>query len=543
MSTHNPKMTRWGKPHPTAAAHSRATVGDALECVPNHRRSAATETGRVRLAPPIPLFILSIILTTSLLSAAQSDSGQVLTLNAKDNGYRGIWYMNQPLQNEYRFKYSGGLATYCAKHGPFAVYCDKVNKTFFCYGGTSEGSHLKHDLTAVSDNKDLPGVLLHVVSYYDHATGKVPRPTILLDKRTKDAHDNPVIAVDDRGYLWIFSTSHGTGRPSYIHRSKEPYGIDAFERIPATKIEDGNDVPMTNFSYMQSWFVPGRGFAAFFTRYNYPAKRTACFMTSRDGVRWSAWQRLAAIDEGHYQISTANERKAATCFNYHPQGKGLNWRTNLYYLETADFGQSWHVAEGEAVALPLTKPQNAALVHNYEKEGLLVYIKDIRFDSSDRPVILFITSRGFRSGPEDGPRTWMTARWTGTAWEIRSVTTSDNNYDMGSLYIENDGAWRIIAPTEAGPQPFNPGGEVAVWTSRDQGATWRKERQITNGSLLNHTYVRHPVNAHDGFYAFWADGHGREPSASSLYFCTRSGDVFRLPSHMAEEFARPEKVN
>ena len=84
---------------------------------------------------------------------------------------------------------------------------------------------------------------------------------------------------------------------------------------------------------------------------------------------------------------------------------------------------------------------------------------------------------------------------------------------------------------------------MAIWISHDQGATWRKERQITSDSPFNHTYVRHPVNAHDGFYAFWADGHGREPSASSLYFCTRAGEVFRLPSRMAEEFAQPEKVN
>ena len=41
---------------------------------------------------------------------------------------------------------------------------------------------------------------------------------------------------------------------------------------------------------------------------------------------------------------------------------------------------------------------------------------------------------------------------------------------------------------------------------------------------------RRPVNAHDDFYAFWADGHGRQPSASSLYFCTKAGDVYRLPA-------------
>ncbi len=33
--------------------------------------------------------------------------------------------------------------------------------------------------------------------------------------------------------------------------------------------------------------------------------------------------------------------------------------------------------------------------------------------------------------------------------------------------LEDD--WRIIGPTETGPQPFNPGGEIAMWTSRDQG--------------------------------------------------------------------------
>jgi hypothetical protein len=50
------------------------------------------------------------------------------------------------------------------------------------------------------------------------------------------------------------------------------------------------------------------------------------------------------------------------------------------------------------------------------------------------------------------------------------------------------------------------------------------------------------VNAHDDFYAFWADGHGRQPSSSSLYFCTKAGDVYRLPRHMMQDFAKPERV-
>ena len=448
-----------------------------------------------------------------------------LTINAKDTGYRGIWYMNQPSGDEYVYKYSGGLGTYCAKHKPFAVYCDKVKKTFFCYGGTTTDSNRK---------------LLHMVSYYDHKTGIVPQPTILLDKKTDDAHDNPVISVDDKGHLWIFSTSHGTSRPSYIHISSKPYDISEFELINAIKIEDGKEVPMTNFSYMQPWHIKGKGFICFFTRYNYPVDRTICFMTSADGIKWSKWSRIAAIDKGHYQISAVNQNKAGTAFNFHPEGKGLNWRTNLYYVETADFGKTWQSADGKELALPLTNIENRALVHDYRKEGLNVYLKDIRLDKGENPVILFITSKGYESGPKNDPRTWTTARWTGREWQIKKAFVSDNNYDMGSLYIEDDGTWRIIGPTETGPQPYNPGGEMAMWVSEDLGKTWKKVRQLTKNSPYNHTYTRRPVNAHPDFYAIWADGHGRKPSQSSLYFCDKQGNVRILPREMTKDLEKPE---
>ena len=450
-----------------------------------------------------------------------------ITINAKDYGYRGIWYMNQPTYDEYAYKYSGGLGTYCAKHKPFAVHCERVNKTFFCYGGTTKDSYRK---------------LLHMVSFYDHETGTVPRPTILLDKKTDDAHDNPVISVDDQGYIWIFSTSHGRSRPSYIHRSKKPYDIDEFELVNPTRLENGKPVPMTNFSYMQVWHTSKKEFVCFFTYYNYPAKRTICFMTSSDGIRWSEWVRLAAIDEGHYQISAVSEEKAGTAFNFHPEGKGLNWRTNLYYIETNNFGKTWQTVNGEILTLPLKEVNNPALVHNYQKEGLNVYLKDIQFDENGMPVILFITSRGYKPGPENDPRIWTIAHWTGKRWEIKPAMVSDNNYDMGSLYIEDDGTWRIIAPTETGPQPYNPGGEMAMWISKDMGKSWKRVKQLTKNSERNHTYARRPVNAHPDFYAIWADGHARKPSESYIYFCDKEGNVRVLPREMKEDFVEPRII-
>ena len=449
-----------------------------------------------------------------------------LIVNAKDDGYRGIWYYNQPSGDEYVYKYSGGLGTYCAKHIPHAWYVNEVNKTFFTYGGTKKGVNNR---------------LVHMVAYYDHETGLVPRPTILLDKQTSDAHDNPVINVDDQGYIWIFSSSHGTGRPSYISRSRRPHSVDAFDLV-----WEGN------YSYPQPWFIPGKGFL--FLHTHYTQGRTLCLMTSPDGVHWSERRFLARIARGHYQVSRPFDRqKVGTAFNYHPVSEGLNWRTNLYYMETDDFGETWKSVQGEPLdligsgvgnAAMMSQPGNPALVTEYESRGLNVYMKDINYDSKGNPIILYLTSKGYESGPENMPRTWTTARWTGSAWDIQGGDIiSDNNYDTGSLYIESDNQWRVIGPTEVGPQPYNPGGEVGMWVSRDQGKSWTMAKKMTQNSEYNHTYLRRPVNAHPDFYGFWADGHGRRPSDSRLYFCNKAGDVFRLPVTISADFEKPERVN
>ncbi len=428
------------------------------------------------------------------------------------DGFHGIWYYNQPLDNEYVYKYSGGLGTYCAKHIPFAIHSAEANRTFFVYGGTSP------------DERNL----LIMASCYDHATGMVQRPRILIDKGTSDAHDNPVISLGDDGRVWVFASAHGTSRPSYILRGREPHSVEAFDLLD-----------VTNFSYPQVHRVP-EGFFFFQTLYH--GGRFLHFQTSPDGVRWTEPVRLAAIEQGHYQVSNCRGATAATAFNYHPEPQGLNWRTNLYYMVSDDMGETWHGAAGQPIEIPLTVVQNAALVHDYAADGLLVYMKDLTFDAEGRPIILIVTSPGFESGPQNDPRTWTTVHWTGEQWRMREITTSDNNYDTGCLLVGEDGSWTVIGPTETGPQPYNPGGEVAMWRSTDEGATWSMVRRLTQGSEFNHTYVRRVVNAHPDFVAFWADGHGRQPSESRLYFADHEGRAWRLPTSMEGEWARPEPV-
>ena len=200
-------------------------------------------------------------------------------------------------------------------------------------------------------------------------------------------------------------------------------------------------------------------------------------------------------------------------------------------------GKTWTTAGGSAIDVPLTEVASKALVHDYDTEERNVYIADLSFDRKGRPVILYITSKGPLPGPDDGPRMWYTAWWNGRQWEIHDFTPAGNNYDAGSVYMEKNGKWKVIAPTAMGPQDYNTRGEMAMWESKDQGKTWKKLKVLTRNSEYNHTYARRLTPVHPGFYAFWADGHGRQPSESRLYFCDQKGNVYRLPQKMDGDFA------
>jgi hypothetical protein len=432
----------------------------------------------------------------------------------RDDGYRGIWYANQATKDAYRYKYSGGFATYPQPHVPIAIHAPQAGKTFFVYGGRPKGRN----------------TVRAMISYYDHRTGTVPRPAVVEDKPTDDAHDNPTLSIDAAGHLWVFSNAHGTSRPARIFRSVAPYAIDAFETVATT-----------NFSYSQPWFLPGHGFVVLHTRYS--PGRNLFWMTSPDGREWSDPHPLARVELGHYQISKPRGSVLATAFNVHPRPVGLNARTNLYFAETADAGATWTAADGTPLRLPLTEMANPALVHDFRAEGQLVYLKDLVHDADGRPVILFLNSRGYEPGPANGPRRWQTARWDGARWLLRPVAESDHNYDFGSLAVEPDGSWTLVAPTDPGPEPFGAGGEVVLWKSPDRGETWNRVRALTTNSLLNHTYVRRPIDAHPDFAYLWADGGTRAPSDSALYFTDAAGSrVWKLPTQMTGATAAPQAV-
>jgi hypothetical protein len=452
-------------------------------------------------------------------------------------GYRGIWFtLGQffgPGENgapysadsttplfPYGDKYSGGLGTYTAKHTPLAVYRPEVEKTFFVYGGTTTADQ-RH--------------LLCMISYYDHRTNTVPQPVVVYDKEgVDDPHDNPSMAIDQAGHIWVFVSGRGQTRPGLIYRSVKPYCIDQFDLMREAEI-----------TYPQPHILAEEKQLLLFTKYT--GMRELYWTTSRDGKSWASDQKLAAIktpdDElaGHYQTSAHRGDKTGTFFNRHPNGL-VDYRTDLYYLQTKNFGQTWTTVDGQPITPPVTSIEHPCRVIDHASDGLNVYVKDMGFDFEGHPVLLYLTSRGHQPGPPNDPRVYRIVRWDGQAWQRSEVGPADHNYDTGSLYLEGD-VWSVIVPGATGPQPYQCGGEIMKYISRDQGATWQLEKQITKHSPRNHNYARRPIDATDPFYTFWADGDSTQQSPSHLYFCDSTGEkVFRLPYEMDAAETEPERV-
>ncbi len=448
-----------------------------------------------------------------IIFAAFLTGFQVITAqNQKADGYMGLWSRSgQP--SEYGYKFSGGTGTYSPQHVPLAIYSPESAKTFFVYNGTSrpDVSHLQI-----------------MISYFDHRTHRVPKPVIVYDKMgVNDPQDNASLSIDSKGYLYVFVSGRGRTRPGLIFKSRNPYSIDSFDTIMEGEIV-----------FPQPWWVNDSCFVLMHIKVR--NGRELYWTTSRDGATWSEAKKLAGMG-GHFQITGVTGNRIVSVFNYFPGGNS-DRRTNLYLLQTNDFGKTWRTIDGKIVETPVTDIHSEALIKDFESEGKLVYIKDLNFDKEGNPVILVLISRDYRPGPSGDPRELIVIHRSEGRWRFDKVCESHHNYDMGSLYI-TPGEWRILSPTEPGSRKYETGGEIVEWKSTDSGITWTRGANLTAGSNRNDSFVRRPFNASKDFYAIWTDGDPDKLSPSGLFFTNEACErVWMLPNAMKKDFEKPVRV-
>lgn len=456
--------------------------------------------------------MLKKILLVILILLFFVNSFVLYSQNARMDGYKGIWYSSGP-NTEYGYKFSGGVSTFGSRHRPIAIYSPEARKTFFVYGGTTNADE-RH--------------LLIMISYFDHRSHMVPKPVVVFDKMgVKEPYDNASLSIDDKGILWVYVSGYLRTRPGMIFKSTLPYSIDAFEMV--------REIEMIS---PQPWWIDGEGFVMLYSKLSKGLELWCA--SGADGKAWTAERRLVSLG-GSLQISNVHDGKIATAFNYFPKGD-IDAQTNLYLLLSDDQGKTWKTIDGKPVQIPLTDINNDALIRDFEKEGKEVFLSDIDFDSEGNPVILAIISNSRVPGPDFGMRDWFVISRKDGGWNFKKVCESTHNFDRGSLYIRGS-EWKIIGPTEPGPQLYGTGGEIALWISKNNGSDWQKVTFVTNNSINNNSFVRHPVNAQKDFFALWTDGNADELSKSHLYFTNEKCDkVWMLPYEMKENFSKPVRI-
>ena len=523
------------------------------------------------------------------------------------SGYVGQWYspLRGPLM---RMRFSGGMTFYPMTSEPVAIYSSAAEKTFFVYAGT--GVHAEADVHAethiqagsaasrphanasqpstsisqpstnvsqphTSPSQADPQPLQVMVSYYDHKSGEVPRPVMLLEGPS-GAYGCPALAIDDVGRLYVFSAMLGTGdQPGQIFRSIRPYDISAWEKIAEL-----------DFRNPQAWFIPGQGFMLLHTRIADEESRSTdeesniCLSTSRDGFTWSKPMPLATFGRVDSCVSAvfydqvahdklANDKqdkvdddkldrdkaahsklgvaKVGVALVSRPGGNspsGTNNASNtnnttcLYYIETSDFGKTWRTYPSGHVSVPLDRPDNAAKVHDYGKDWW-VGLRSLGFVAANgSPVILQVVRLHSKAMPAKDSRLWTFSRWMGREWQTAAQGYSDHDFDGGDFSLDQS-PWHWVATTSPGPQPDAAGGNMIRWTSYDRGRSWSWQ-PLTHGSTVNQNWPRHPVNAADGMEFLWTDGDANKPSLSQIYFADRAGNVYQLPTSMASDSAKPK---
>ena len=95
-----------------------------------------------------------------------------------------------------------------------------------------------------------------MASYYDHKTGRVPRPTIVHDKQgVDDPHDNGSLNLDAGARLDLRQRP----RPNSTRLQVSQQGTIQCRRLRRVSEEE--------MTYPQPSFVPGRGWLHLFTKY------------------------------------------------------------------------------------------------------------------------------------------------------------------------------------------------------------------------------------------------------------------------------------
>lgn len=337
-----------------------------------------------------------------------------------------------------------------------------------------------------------------IVAAYNHANGEYVEH-LLFPELEVDDHDNPALFIRKDGRLVVYFSKH-TSAPAHRFISNNPEDIT----------EWGNDYQFgENVTYPYPFQVDDQ-ILVFYRGLNW---HPTLIVSDDDGETLGAPQLFITGGGDRPYARYCQDETGAIHVIFttgHPRQEASNKIYYACYKEGKFFradGSLIKAYTGTATALNIDKNE-AEVVYNADQGKGWVW--DITVDSENKPVLVFA------SFPSDTDHRYHYARWTGTEWFLKELTSA--------------GRWFPQTPVGASePEPNYSGGigldyddpsivylskqvndvfEIFKYTTEDKGQNW-KEQAITWNSPADIVNVRPivPRNHKKGFFdVIWMRG-------------------------------------
>lgn len=328
------------------------------------------------------------------------------------------------------------------------------------------------------------------VGYYDHVTGEI-LSTVIYDGLEIDDHDNPSLLFDESGRLLVFFNAHEKGvQPLFLVKATEPESIDNW--LPLQELHLNDPAMKTMGSMNHTYTNPVRLAAEQNRIYLFwrGIDGKPCYSVSDDnGANWSVGKilfmpdRTYAFRRPYTKIwSDGKDRIHFVFTDGHPRNEPTN---SLYYISY--FKGAFYRADGsriKSVEEGPVFPAEASLV--YDANDGKAWNWDISVDENGHPQIAYVRF------PTDSTHVYCVARWDGTHWMNKTLTTSkgwfpesvpgynepEPNY-AGGMSIDHESPNTVYLSVRR-----EGSFEIEKWTTPDHGNTWNGE-YLTRASDLN----------------------------------------------------------
>jgi hypothetical protein len=374
------------------------------------------------------------------------------------------------------------------------------------------------------------------VCAYDHAAkkwsgpvkagenpmGKTPDP---VDPKGPDNHGRPALIVDGKGYIHLIFGGHGgyprfgknelgtpgkgkqthvvTSRPEDISSWEIVENVDPFGTYSQfVKMDDG-DIYLfyRHGSHQSDWVYQKstdncRTFAPPVSVLKHKAQESDPNLHDA----WYAW-----FENGKGDTITAS-------YVYHPcRLKGhTKERYNGYYMKMNCGDESWENANGNVLALPVTKEyadQNTLVCDTFTTKVKSNH-GTCHVDDEGNPHLFF---------RQQGQVRYF--RWLGNAWQAPVAVPGGD----GDMIVESPKVVRMLLS-----QGNSGGGEVCWWKTTDGGLTWGKESCLISSPDSSYAASALVHNAHpDGRMVVSEHNRAQNHLYRKLFLLGDSGPVGR----------------